>query len=118
MLNKRISRLRRAQKTRAKIAGKSAVRLCVFRSNSHIYAQIISADSSSVLAHASTVESDVKLKLANGGNILAAKLVGERIASKAKELGIKKVSFDRSGFQYHGRVKALADAARDGGLEF
>ena len=117
MLNKRISRLRRAQKTRAKIAGKSAVRLCVFRSNSHIYAQIISADSSSVLAHASTVESDVKLKLANGGNISAAKL-GERIASKAKELGIKKVSFDRSGFQYHGRVKALADAARDGGLEF
>ena len=70
------------------------------------------------MAHASTVEPDVKSKLANGGNISAAKLVGERIASKAQELGIKKVSFDRSGFQYHGRVKALADAARDGGLEF
>jgi large subunit ribosomal protein L18 len=95
-----------------------ATRLAVFRSNSHIYAQVISGDGSKVLASASTAEADVRAQLKNGGNRAAAELVGTRIAEKAKAAGVEVVAFDRSGYQYHGRVKALAEAARAGGLKF
>ena len=118
MINKKETRLRRSRKTRAKIAEMKAVRLSVFRSNCHIYAQIIAGCGSKVLAAASTVEADVRTQVANGGNKAAAELVGKLIAERAKAAGIEAVAFDRSGFQYHGRVKALADAAREGGLKF
>ena len=117
-MNKKIARLRRARKTRARIADLKMVRLCVFRTNSHIYAQIISAEGDKVLAAASTVEAEVRGSLKSGGNTEAAVVVGKRIAEKAKAAGIEKVAFDRSGFQYHGRVKALAEAARENGLSF
>ncbi|WP_141354305.1 50S ribosomal protein L18 [Zoogloea ramigera] len=117
-MNKKETRLRRSRKTRAKIAEMKAVRLSVFRSNCHIYAQVISGCGSKVLAAASTVEADVRAQVANGGNKAAAELVGKLIAERAKAAGIEAVAFDRSGFQYHGRVKALADAAREGGLKF
>ena len=117
-MNKKIARLRRARKTRARIADLKMVRLCVFRTNSHIYAQIISAEGDKVLTSASTVEAEVRGSLKSGGNTEAAAVVGKRIAEKAKAMGIEKVAFDRSGFQYHGRVKALAEAARDNGLSF
>jgi len=118
MITKKETRLRRSRKTRAKIAEMKAVRLSVFRSNCHIYAQVISGCGSKVLAAASTVEADVRAQVANGGNKAAAELVGKLIAERAKAAGIEAVAFDRSGFQYHGRVKALADAAREGGLKF
>ena len=118
MISKKETRLRRSRKTRAKIAEMKAVRLSVFRSNCHIYAQVISGCGSKVLAAASTVEADVRAQVANGGNKAAAELVGKLIAERAKAAGIEAVAFDRSGFQYHGRVKALADAAREGGLKF
>ena len=117
-MNKKETRLRRARKTRAKLAELKAVRLAVFRSNCHIYAQIISGCGSKVLAAASTVETDVRAQVANGGNKAAAELVGKLIAERAKAAGIEQVAFDRSGFLYHGRVKALAEAAREGGLKF
>ena len=117
-MNKKIARLRRARKTRARIADLKMVRLCVFRTNSHIYAQIISAEGDKVLTSASTVEAEVRGNLKSGGNTEAAVVVGKRIAEKAKAMGIEKVAFDRSGFQYHGRVKALAEAARENGLSF
>lgn len=112
------SRLRRARKTRAKIAQLKVTRLCVHRSNSHIYAQIIDAANSKVLASASTLEAEVRKKLGNGGNIAAAAIIGKRIAEKAKSAGVTTVAFDRSGYKYHGRIKALADAARENGLSF
>jgi large subunit ribosomal protein L18 len=118
MITKKETRLRRSRKTRAKIAEMKAVRLSVFRSNCHIYAQIIAGCGSKVLAAASTVEADVRAQVANGGNKAAAELVGKLIAERAKAAGVEAVAFDRSGFQYHGRVKALADAAREGGLKF
>ncbi|MDD3482928.1 50S ribosomal protein L18 [Azovibrio restrictus] len=118
MLNKKQARLRRARKTRAKIAELKAVRLCVNRTNCHIYAQIISACGAKVLASASTLEAEVRKDLANGGNKAAAGVVGKLIAERAKAAGIETVAFDRSGFQYHGRVKALAEAARENGLQF
>ena len=117
-MNKKIARLRRARKTRARIADLRMVRLCVFRTNSHIYAQIISAEGDKVLASASTVEAEVRGSLKSGGNTEAAAVVGKRIAKKAKTIDVEKVAFDRSGFQYHGRVKALAEAARENGLSF
>ena len=117
-MNKKETRLRRARKTRAKLAELKAVRLAVFRSNCHIYAQIISGCGSKVLAAASTVETDVRAQVPNGGNKAAAELVGKLIAERAKAAGIEQVAFDRSGFLYHGRVKALAEAAREGGLKF
>ncbi|WP_018149804.1 50S ribosomal protein L18 [Leeia oryzae] len=117
-MDKKQSRLRRALKTRARIADQKQIRLTVYRSNSHIYAQVIAADGASVLASASTLDKDLRDALANGGNIKAAEVIGQRIAEKAKAAGVTKVAFDRSGFQYHGRVKALADAARANGLEF
>ena len=118
MINKKETRLRRSRKTRAKIAEIKAVRLSVFRSNCHIYAQVIAGCGSKVLAAASTLEADVRSQVPNGGNKAAAELVGKLIAERAKAAGIEAVAFDRSGFQYHGRVKALADAAREGGLKF
>jgi large subunit ribosomal protein L18 len=118
MFIKNDARQRRARKTRAKIADQKAVRLAVRRSNLHIYAQVISACGSKVLASASTVEAEVRNEIGNGGNIAAAVLVGKRIAEKAKNAGINEVAFDRSGYKYHGRVKALATAAREHGLKF
>jgi large subunit ribosomal protein L18 len=94
------------------------VRLTVYRTNCHIYAQIVDASGGRVLASASTVEKEMRTAVPNGGNAGAASEIGKRIAAKAKSLGITGVAFDRSGFKYHGRVKALADAAREGGLEF
>jgi len=113
-----IPRLRRAKKTRAKIAELQVTRLSVHRTNTNIYAQIISAGENKVLASASSLEADVKKTLKNGGNIEAAAQIGKRIAEKAKKIGITSVAFDRSGYRYHGRVKALADAARENGLSF
>lgn len=113
---KKETRLRRARKARLKMRELEAVRLCVYRSSQHIYAQVISADGSQVLVSASTL--DKSLREGATGNINAAQKVGLLVAERAKAAGISKVSFDRSGFKYHGRVKALADAAREGGLEF
>ncbi len=117
-MDKKIRRLRRARKTRAKIAELAVVRLCVHRSNCHIYAQIIDASGGKVLASASSQEKDLRGQIKTGGNAEAAKLVGQCIAEKAKQAGIKEVAFDRSGYSYHGRVKALAEAAREHGLQF
>ncbi|TJZ73076.1 50S ribosomal protein L18 [Chitiniphilus eburneus] len=117
-MDKKETRLRRARKTRAKIAELKVVRLSVHRTNSHIYAQVIDADSAKVLASASTLEAEVRGQVKNGGSVDAATLIGKRIAEKARAAGVEKVAFDRSGFHYHGRVKALADAAREGGLVF
>jgi large subunit ribosomal protein L18 len=112
------SRLRRARKTRAKIAELKATRLSVHRTNSHIYAQIIAETGDKVLVSASTLEKEVRSEIKHGGNAAAAAIVGKRIAEKAKAAGISTVAFDRSGFRYHGRVKALAEAARENGLTF
>ncbi len=118
MLNKNEARQRRARKTRARIAEQKSVRLAIHRTNLHIYAQVISADGGKVLASASTLEADVRKSVGNGGNAAAAAVVGKRIAEKAKSAGITVVAFDRSGNKYHGRIKALADAAREHGLQF
>jgi large subunit ribosomal protein L18 len=118
MLNKNEARQRRARKTRAKIADQKTVRLAIHRTNLHIYAQVITADGGKVLASASTVEAEVRKEVANGGNVAAAAVVGKRIAEKAKVAGVTAVAFDRSGNKYHGRIKALADAAREHGLKF
>ncbi len=116
MSDKKVIRLRRARRSRLKQRELEAVRLCVYRSSQHMYAQVIAADGATVLASASTLDSD--LRSGNTANIEAAKKVGLLVAERAKAAGINQVSFDRSGFKYHGRVKALADAAREGGLEF
>lgn len=118
MLNKKTARLRRARKTRAKISELKAVRLSVTRSNQHIYAQVISACGSKVLAAASTLEKDVRRDLANGGDVAAATRIGQLIGERAKAAGVESVSFDRSGYAFHGRIKALAEAAREAGLKF
>jgi large subunit ribosomal protein L18 len=118
MSDKTQARARRAKATRAKIAQLKAVRLTVHRSNTHIYAQVIDASGSKVLAAASTAEKDVRGAVKNGGNVQAAAEIGKRIAEKAKQLGISEVAFDRSGYRFHGRVKALAEAAREAGLKF
>lgn len=122
MINKKQSRLRRAGAARTRIKLQKAIRLSVHRTNLHIYATIISAEGDHVLASASTLEAEVRAKLAEqgktGGNIAAAKIVGERIAQKAKAAGIESCAFDRSGYRYHGRVAALAQAAREAGLKF
>lgn len=117
-MDKKEARLRRARKTRARIAGLNMVRLSVYRTNGHIYAQIIDETGNTVLASASTLEAEVRGEVSNGGNVAAAAVVGKRIAEKAKAAGIATVAFDRSGFKYHGRMKALADAAREHGLVF
>ena len=117
-MNKKEARVRRARKTRVRIAEQRATRLTVGRSNSHIYAQLIVPEGDKVLASASTLEADLRKDLKNGGNKAAATVIGKRIAERAKALGIDAVAFDRAGFRFHGRVKALADAAREGGLKF
>ncbi|ODS24897.1 50S ribosomal protein L18 [Candidatus Endobugula sertula] len=116
MKSKKLSRLRRACRGRAKIRELRIDRLCINRTPRHIYAQIIAAEGGKVLASASTL--DKSLRSGITGNADAAKAVGQLIAERAKVLGVSKVAFDRSGFKYHGRVKSLADAAREGGLEF
>ena len=117
-MNKNIARLRRAKSTRAHIRELGVPRLTVLRTGQHLYAQVFTADGSKVLASASTVQSDVKEGLKNGRNADAAAKVGRMIAEKAKAAGVEKVAFDRSGYRYHGRIKALAEAAREGGLKF
>ncbi|MGV6807254.1 MAG: 50S ribosomal protein L18 [bacterium] len=116
MNTKKTARLRRARRARAKIRELGEVRLCVNRTPRHIYAQIIASDGSKILASASTL--DTTIRGGATGNSEAAKSVGELIAQRAIEAGVKKVAFDRSGYKYHGRVKALADAAREAGLDF
>jgi large subunit ribosomal protein L18 len=121
MPNKKEQRSRRSRQTRVRIAKKKVVRLTVFRSNLHIYASIVSDDGARILASASTVEKEMRAQLGapgKGGNTAAAAIVGKRIAERAKAAGVEQVAFDRSGFAYHGRVKALADAAREAGLQF
>ncbi len=117
-LDKKQNRLRRARKARAKIRELGASRLSIHRTPRHIYAQVIAADGDTVIASASTLEAEVRKGVKNGGNVEAAAIVGARIAEKAKTAGVDTVAFDRSGFRYHGRVKALADAAREAGLKF
>ena len=112
------ARERRAKATRAKIAQRRSVRLTVHRSNSHIYAQVIDASGQKVLASASTAEAEVRASVKYGGNVKAAAEIGRRIAEKAKQAGVSEVAFDRSGYRFHGRVKALAEAAREAGLKF
>ena len=121
MLTKKEQRLRRARQTRIRIATQGVARLTVNRTNLHIYASVISGDGSKVIASASTAEAEVRKSLGasgKGGNSAAAEVVGKRIAEKAKAAGVDKVAFDRAGFAYHGRVKALANAAREAGLQF
>ena len=117
-MDKKISRQRRAAKTRVRIGRQDAVRLTVHRTNQHIYAQVIDAAGGKVLASASTLEKEVRATHPNGSKKDAAAVVGKRIAEKAKAAGVTEVAFDRAGFSYHGRVKALAEAAREGGLKF
>ena len=120
-LNKKDQRVRRSRQTRARIAVQRVARLTVYRTNSHIYASVISDDGAKIIASASTAEKEVRETLGaegKGGNAAAAALVGKRIAEKAKAAGIDSVAFDRAGYAYHGRVKALAEAAREAGLKF
>ena len=121
-IDKKASRLRRSRQTRLKIRELRVGRLSVFRSNTHIYANIISPDGDKVLVSASTLEAEVRSELSGkggaGGNVAAATLVGKRVAERALKAGIDSVAFDRSGYRYHGRVRALAEAAREAGLKF
>jgi len=121
MLTKKEQRLRRSRQTRIRIASQGVARLTVNRTNLHIYASVISGDGGRVLATASTAEAEVRTALGGsgkGGNIAAAQMIGKRLAEKARAAGVDKVAFDRSGFAYHGRVKAVAEAAREAGLQF
>ena len=117
-MEKKIARLRRAKSTRARIRELGVPRLSVLRTGQHLYAQLFTADGAKVLASAATVESNVRDGLKSGKNTEAATKVGKLIAERAKAAGVEKVAFDRSGYRYHGRIKALADAAREGGLQF
>jgi large subunit ribosomal protein L18 len=118
MSQKNDARIRRARQTRLRIQQVGAVRLTVHRTNTHIYAQITTPAGDKVLASASSLEKEVRSQVKHGGNKKAAELIGQRIAQKAKAKGIEAVAFDRAGYRYHGRIKALADAARAGGLKF
>jgi large subunit ribosomal protein L18 len=117
-MDKKSARMRRAARTRHQIRHNDIHRLCVHRTPRHIYAQVIAPNGSIVVAAASTVEADLRKDLKGTGNVDAAVTVGKMIAERAKAKGVSEVAFDRSGFKYHGRVKALADAAREGGLQF
>jgi large subunit ribosomal protein L18 len=118
MISKNDARLRRSRQTRIRIRNNGAIRLTVHRTNGHIYAQLTSPAGDKVLASASSLEKELRGQLKHGSTRKAAEIVGQRIAARAKEKGIEKVAFDRAGYKYHGRVKALADAARAGGLKF
>jgi len=118
MISKNDARLRRSRQTRIRIRNNGAIRLTVHRTNGHIYAQITSPAGDKVIASASTLEKELRGQIKHGSTRKAAEMVGQRIAAKAKEKGIEKVAFDRAGYRYHGRVKALADGARAGGLKF
>jgi large subunit ribosomal protein L18 len=118
MIDKNSARLRRSRQTRLRIRDLGAVRLTVHRSNGHIYAQITTALGDKTLASASSLEKDVRAQVKGGGSRKAAEIIGQRIAERAKQAGIETVAFDRAGYRYHGRVKALAEAARSGGLKF
>lgn len=118
MNSKKQTRIRRSKRTRMKIRELGAVRLSIHRTPRHIYAQVLTADGATTLASASTLDADVKSAVKATGNTDAAAVVGKLIAEKSKAAGVTSVAFDRSGFKYHGRVKALADAARENGLEF
>ena len=117
-MDKKIARIRRATRARRKIAELGATRLVVHRTPRHVYAQVIAANGSEVIAAASTVEKAIREQVKGTGNKDAAAVVGKLIAQRALEKGVETVAFDRSGFQYHGRVAALAQAARDAGLKF
>lgn len=116
-MNKKTARLRRARRTRARIKLNGINRLCVHKTPRHMYAQIITPNGSQVITSASTLDKDIRSKIKYSGNVQAASLVGQVIAERAKKAGINKVAFDRSGFKFHGRVKALAEAAREHGME-
>lgn len=118
MLNLKENRIRRSLKTRIKIAKLGVIRLSVHRTNSHIYAQLIDDKNNKIITCASTLEPEVRKSLTKGGNVAAAALIGKRLAEKAINCGVSNIAFDRSGYKYHGRVKALADAARENGLKF
>jgi len=117
-MEKKLARLKRCAKTRYKIKLQTHPRLSVHKTSKHIYAQLIDVKLGKIIASASSVEKDVRTQIINGGNINAAKFVGKLIAERIVETGIKKVAFDRSGFKYHGRIKELADSAREFGLIF
>jgi len=117
-MDKKRQRLRRARRARFKMREQGVARLTVHRTPRHIYAQVVAPEGDRVLAAASTVQRDLREAVKSTGNVEAASLVGRRIAEKASEAGVTEVAFDRSGFRYHGRVKALADAARENGLQF
>ena len=117
-MNKRAARIRRGKRSRMKMRELGATRLSIYRSSRHIYAQIISGDENKIIASASTVEKSMRDELDYTGNASAAAAIGKLVAERAQEKGVKAVAFDRSGFKYHGRVKALADAAREAGLQF
>ncbi|MGD2056273.1 MAG: 50S ribosomal protein L18 [Gammaproteobacteria bacterium] len=117
-MDKKTSRIRRARRARVHIKTLGSIRLCVHRTPQHIYAQIISPQGDRVVASASTLDGDIRKDVAKTGGVAAATVVGKVIAERARAAGVSRVAFDRSGFKYHGRVKALADAAREGGLEF
>jgi large subunit ribosomal protein L18 len=117
-MDKKSSRIRRGKRARFKMRDLRATRLCVYRSSQHIYAQIIAPEGNTIVTSASTVEKGLRGELKSTGNVDAAKAVGKLIAERAIEKGVETVAFDRSGFKYHGRVKALADAAREAGLQF
>ena len=117
-MDKKIERLRRAKKVRARVKNGGRDRLCVHRTPRHIYAQVISADGTKTFVSISTLDKSIRESMKSTGNIDAATAVGKAIAEKAIEAGIKEVAFDRAGFRYHGRVRALAEAAREAGLSF
>lgn len=117
-MDKRAARLKRARSARIKIRAHGERRLCVHRTPRHIYAQITEPDGGRILVCASTVDTEVKKTITNGGNIEAAKTIGRMVAERARKAGIERVAFDRSGYKYHGRIKALAESAREAGLKF
>ena len=117
-MSKKVDRLRRAKKTRARIRRLGSDRLCVHKTSRHVYAQVISSNTSQVIASASSLDKEIKSQIKYTGNIEAASIVGGVLAERAKNAGVKKVAFDRSGFKFHGRIQALANAARENGLEF
>ncbi len=118
MNTKQKARIRRSKKARANIKRLGATRLTVYRTPRHFYAQVISAEGNNVLTSASTLDAEVRTEVKYGGNVEAAKVVGKKLAERAKDKGIDSVAFDRAGFKYHGRISAFADAAREAGLKF